>query len=343
MLFQSLDKQRGLRWLGAGVIGLSALGCSGTQTAGTATAAMEPSAANTTEWPRSFVTAPGEGPALYLTPDANSPAIGYVDENVAFDAAGAPQNGRIRVRIRGGVTVVAWLAADRMGMIAQRRSKVRGTPAYVGPGDLVQYVAPGENAQVRVLPVLGCEPACELESYEGSYPSIGLAATAPGADAEAPNPGVAKVLPSGLPLPLYDRPGGQVVATLPAVEPPLVVEQLVERNGWFGIRAGTGPYLIGYTDQVLADAEGPRPVIGEAAHSLPAGLLRDEEAPLWRLDAGVQLRFGETTIGELQQPGFAREINRYENTGEVDVLVAVDDDVTLRGIVPISALQPAEG
>jgi hypothetical protein len=42
----------------------------------------------------------------------------------------------------------------------------------------------------------------------------------------------------------------------------------------------------------------------------------------------------------LSKDGFAREMNRYEDDGEVDVFVAADDAVAVRGIVQIDALAP---
>jgi hypothetical protein len=48
--------------------------------------------------------------------------------------------------------------------------------------------------------------------------------------------------------------------------------------------------------------------------------------------AGARVRFDGRVVGVLTRPGLAREMRRHPQ-GEVDVFVAVDDDVALRGMV----------
>ncbi len=60
------------------------------------------------------------------------------------------------------------------------------------------------------------------------------------------------------------------------------------------------------------------------------------------MPAGTRVNYGDDTIGILETEGFAREMGRYEETGEVDVFVAIDDGVALRGTVPIASLQPVD-
>jgi hypothetical protein len=56
--------------------------------------------------------------------------------------------------------------------------------------------------------------------------------------------------------------------------------------------------------------------------------------------AGTRIRFDGQTVAILDQDGFAREMARHEETQEVDVFVAIDEDVAVRGLVPADAIQP---
>jgi len=293
------------------------------------------------DWPREFVVGPGTGPTLYLNEGADAPALGYVSPGVGVEIAGLPRgNNRVPVRIRGALKVRAWMGAERLAQYVQARGRVDGTPTYVGPGNLVQILGPtADGLRVRVTPRLGCEPSCSLPPHEGVLPNEQLAASEP-TDAEDVRPGEPKSLPPGQELPLYDRPNGDVVATLPATDPPLVVSQLVSRNGWHGLRVGLGPYLIGFTDQELPAAES-LPTAEETAPSegVPARLQAEADKPLWRVPVDTRVRFDGDTVGIFAEQGFAREMNRYDSTGEVDVFVAVNDEVALRGMVRIAELE----
>ena len=70
--------------------------------------------------------------------------------------------------------------------------------------------------------------------------------------------------------------------------------------------------------------------------------MEEADRPLHRVPSGTRVRFSDRTMGILEVEGWAREMNRYEDTGEADVFIATDDDVALRGMVPIDALLPSE-
>ncbi len=111
--------------------------------------------ANDERWPTAFVTGYGTGPALFLSESADAPALGYVSPNVEIETRGAPQNGRVPVRIRGALKVRAWISAERLALRVTEPGKIEGTPAYVGPGDLVRFVSPDAVeglARVEALP-----------------------------------------------------------------------------------------------------------------------------------------------------------------------------------------------
>lgn len=299
------------------------------------------STADPARWPRDFVAGPGTGPALFLHQGSDAPALGYVSEGVRFSIAGLPENGRVPVRIRAGLKVRAWLSATRLAHRVQRRGKIRDTAAYVGPGDLVRILGPDidqERMRVEVMPRYGRDALGT--AVTGTFPTVGLAPDAP-AEAEALSSGTTRGLPEGREVALYDRPRGEVIARLPALTPPIRVEVLRERGEWKGVRVGDGPYLVGYVDADLGDA--PPALEDEPANEeMPRRLQAEEDKPLWRLAVGTRVRFDGRTVAILDAEGWGREMNRYENTGEVDLFVAVNDEVAVRGMVRISDLQPAE-
>ena len=301
-------------------------------------------------WPGELLTSDGSGPALYLGPEADDAAIGYVSPGVTVRIAGAPQGDRIPVWIDGPLKVRGWLVFPRLAGRVTSRGRVAGTPTYVGPNDIVGIRGPGSSPgslRVEVSPWLGRDNAPALGPFIGelSAEQLGADEIDP-ASAEGPSTGEPHMLPAGQEIPVYDRPSGEVIATLPALDPPLTVVVLRDSGGWKGIRAGVGPYLVGFVNAQLTpapqaparpDASGPA-ASGEVPHRLAA----ESERRLWRVPTGARIRFDGTTIAQLRQAGFAREMNRYAS-GEVDVFVAINDDVAIRGMMDARRLEAYEG
>jgi hypothetical protein len=75
---------------------------------------------------------------------------------------------------------------------------------------------------------------------------------------------------------------------------------------------------------------------------VPERLAAEDTRPLWRVPSGTRLRFDDDVIAVFEAEGYAREMNRYD-TGEVDVFVAVDDTVAIRGMVRADDLVAIEG
>jgi hypothetical protein len=293
---------------------------------------------------------PGSGPALYLGPEPEAPAIGYVSPGVPLRIKSAPTSGRIRVLIAGGLMVRGWLPLERLAGRVQKRGRVPNTPAYLGPNDVVGIAEEADRRELmrlRVTPRL--RQGITTEPFEGIFPAarIGDDAVDP-KNVEGPTPGTRMELPADTAVPLYDKPGGEVVVTLPALDPPLVVSVLRERGQWKGVRAGIGPYVVGFvnapltaTERVPADAD---PVLGSISpvDGQPDRIEAESSRPLHRLPKGTKIKFTDTTIAQLAEEGWAREMNRFEDTGEADVFVAVDNRAAVRGLVDISALQPVQ-
>lgn len=301
-----------------------------------------------TSLPGNMVVAPGDGPALYLTESPDAPAVGYISGGVAVQLLGEPEGGRVPVVIEGPLRARGWIPESRLAMRIQQRGKVRGTPIYVGPGDVVGIAGRSQEQglmNLRVQANLGREGVSALGPFQGEYPESRLTGVEMDfTNLEGPTAGPAFSLPQGVEVPVYDSPGGSVVATLPATNPPLVVTVLRDRAPWKGIRAGVGPYLVGYVQAELAPAtavpaRGASPAL--AAGQVPQRLADEDTYPLHRVARGTQVVFDGRVVAVLQAAGYARELNRYGETGEADVFVAVSNDMAVRGMVDASLLGAA--
>ncbi|MEM6961643.1 MAG: hypothetical protein AAF550_07875, partial [Myxococcota bacterium] len=269
--------------------------------------------ASTVEWPEQLTAGPGSGPALFLSEAPSAPAIGYVSPGVPIRVMGPPVGERIPVRILGAMKARGWLKLTRVGGRVQQRGRIAGTPCYVGPGDLVRILEPeGDNLRVEVRPVLRAEPSSVLGPFVGIYPQGRIAGTPVDTEAEPPTPGATFRLPVGETVRVYDRPDGNVVTTLPALEPPLIVSVLRDRGVWKGVRAGLGPYVVGYVQAALTEEDGgteTKAATSQANSSgVPLRLLEDSDKPLRRLPTGTRVKFSDRTMGILQTEGWAREL-----------------------------------
>jgi hypothetical protein len=283
-----------------------------------------------------------------LSEGADSPAIGYVSSGVPVRIGRAPAGDRVYVMVDGPLKVRGWLSIARLAARVQQKGRVRGTPTYVAPNDLVGVRGSAGDGimRIEVRPWLGQANAPALGPFLGEYPMDRLGAEeVTGEAAAGPDPGEPRSLPAGQEVPVYDRPNGEVAATLPALDPPLVVELVAARGEWSAIRVGTGPFLIGYTNVELAAAEAlpTRPdTLSATGDGIPERLAAEDTRPLWKVPAGTRLRFDDSVIAIFEQDGWAREMNRYD-TGEVDVFVAIDNTVAIRGMARADDLVAIEG
>lgn len=340
---------RSLRFLPSLVVlGLAA--CGGTVVeAPPAETGVAPAAAPAQDaslWPRDFVVGPGSGPALFLSEASDAPGIGYVSAGTPIRIGSLPQNGRIKVRVDGPLKVLGWLSVDRLALVVTEGGRVPETPVSLSPGDYVTYLGPGDDAsiaRIRVTPQLGREDA-NVESFSGIYPLARLSTTSE-ADAGEVDHSTARRLPAGETVQLFTRPD-EVAATLPAMEPGLVVELARDRGRWKGVRVGVGPRLVGYVNVELEAAEALPAAIPPrraAPGEVPMRLRVDSERTLWHIAEGSRIRYGDTTIAIVDSTVFAREMGRFAETDEADVFVAGNDGVALRGTIAIGELVAIEG
>jgi len=300
-------------------------------------------------WPDEMVSSAGTGPALFIGPSSSDAAIGYLSEGVTLEIRGTGNASRVPVRTVGGLRVRGWVDTSRLGMRVQEKGRVRGCPGYVAPNDIVTVLGPSSTPglmRISVSPTL--RDGTVLGPFEGEYPADRLAATEASADAAMPTQGTYHTLPRNRQVAVYGSRGGEVVATLPPRSEAVLVQVVVEREGWKGVRIGDGPYLSGWINVDTALT-----MVGTAnddptADVIPTRLARDrQDRALWRIPERARVRFPTVedpnyTFAILRAGGYALELARHENEGRIDAFVAVDDHIAVRGFVDIDSLQPLE-
>lgn len=285
--------------------------------------------------PAQVLSGSSDQPALYLNTAQSSPVLGFLGRDVLLDVLGPSQEGRVPVRVRGPMQVRAFVPANLLQLRTQRHGRLRGTPVYLGPDDAVLVVGAGEKpdrVRVRATPRVG---SLTLAPFEGTYPAVGLAARRAAHDAATPPAGEPYVVPANTPLELREAPGGKLVAQLPAQSEPTGVRVLREQGGWLAVRIGDGPYLVGYTNAKLQPGDVAQPPRSAEASNNPGKLprrLADESGDLQQVAVGAKVSFDGRVIARLDKVGYARVLATYPS-GEADALVAVDDSVTVRGLV----------
>jgi hypothetical protein len=329
----------------ASALRASALAC-GLMLAGAGCAHMQEfgSPAPTVTLPRQVLSGATDAPALYLGTSATAPVVGFLGQDVLLDVLGPPVTGRVPVRVHSALSVQAYVPASLLQLRTQRRGRLRGTPVYLGPNDPVLVVGAGEKSdrlRVRAAPRMG---DLNLPAFEGTYPAIGLAPRQPADDVAAPPEGEAYVVPINTALELRDKPNGKLEVVIPAQSEPVPARVLGEQqNGWFAVRVGDGPYLIGYTNAQLQRLEKPARAAPVPAQATPATelprRLAHETGELKRVSSGATVSFGGRVIAKLGKEGYARVLAVYPN-GEADALVAVDDAVAVRGLLNTADLVP---
>ncbi|MET0287806.1 MAG: hypothetical protein ABW352_25180, partial [Polyangiales bacterium] len=198
----------------------------------------------------------GDQPALFLGSEASSAQIGYLSRRVAVQVIGRVREGRVPVRIDGALRARGYVDQRVLALRVQRRGRLRGTPVYVAPDDVV-LVTGSEGTRLRVSAQAKLHGQPFGPRYDGSYPSEGLAAQSAPREAPRPDPGSAYTVPANTVVPLFDAPGAGAVGELPAQQEAYTVEVVNRTEGWLALRAGEGPYLIGWTSAALTPALAP--------------------------------------------------------------------------------------
>ncbi len=287
-------------------------------------------------WPRVLVVGPGTGPALFLGPENESPAIGYISTGTRVRIDGPPQNRRVPVTVAGGLSARGWIPLGRVGAYTSQRGRIEGTPTYVGVGDFVSILDRTERGfRVEIAPWLGRTEEDRLGPWTAELPADWLTDERPSGADSGLNPGANKRLPLGREIPVYDRPNGSVIATIPPSDPPHTIVALREQNGWSGVRVGVGPFLVGYVQGEFEAAEAAPAAVWQAPRAADGEMpirIAEEQGLLHRVSAGTRVKFLDRVIGRLRGQGWARELSRVSG-GRVDVFIAIDDSTAIRGLV----------
>jgi hypothetical protein len=289
-----------------------------------------------------------DGPAFFLSAAPDAPAVGFGSRDAKLILTGPAEHGRVPVRAHGRLTLEAYVPERLLELRAQRVERLAGTPVTVGPNDRVRVLGPAREPgllEVEAMPRWGSQL---LGPFTGTLPVAALAANEatgePGPDAAG---GLPYRLPARSALPVYDAPQGELLALIaPDYEDRLVQVVSLDKD-WYRVRVGDGPYLIGYTNAPLTLATRARPTDdGQRARETGPMPQRIEESAgaLRRIAKGTRVRFGQRSIATFRSDGWARVLLEQPD-GDVEVLAAADDQVTVRGLVRASellAVEPAD-
>jgi hypothetical protein len=171
--------------------------------------------------------------------------------------------------------------------------------------------------------------------------------------------GIAYQLPAGQALPIYNGFRGELLTLVPPLKTDLAVTVMGTEGSWFRVRVGSGPCIEGFTDTALR-------LLGQNARPVPAAKpprmrtsrgqvpwrIAQTPGPLLLVNAGTQLRFRGRIVATLRREGWARALSSLEEArgsareqneeAQVEVLAAVDDQVTVRGVVPAKSTTQVE-
>jgi hypothetical protein len=299
-------------------------------------------------WPTVLVARGGTDAALFAGPDEGAPAFGYLSEGVRLRLDCGPSNGRVAVTVGGSLVVHGWVPLTRTMAYASQRGRIDGTPVFLGENDPIGLMSFEDGSfRVDLRPRLGREGAGDLGPFTGTVPPE-LLRDRPSFEGADPglSEGTPMRLPAGTAVQVFDRPGGTVLATLPVLDPPLTVVVIRSRDDWHGVRIGVGPYLVGYVRGTLEastmDAIGARPPAPDnsvAEGATPGRIARERDGNLVRVATGTEVFFYDADVATVRRTAWAREFSR--DGDQVDVYLAVDDGVAIRGIVAASAVSDA--
>lgn len=325
------------------------------------------------DWPSALLVAPHEGETFFRR-SAQARGFAWVEPGMVLAPRGRIRSGRVRAATDGPLRIRGWIELRSVGGVVTRRGRVRGTPLYLGPGDEVRLVdADGGTARIEAAARFGHPEQRESSPFVGNLAMDHIGAVVFGRGA-GPTPGRPGVIHRATQL--RARPNGEVLHTLPALDPPIGATILRERGDWVGVRVGIGPYLVGYVPasalrpssashkdvptmpEVLDPwarpgtrrlppavanpwARGENDPEGAEAEPveedpLPPRLRAEVVRPVRAVRTGTRVRVDGMVVAVFRRPGWAVELERRD--GQVEILGAIDEQASVRGLVPAGAL-----
>lgn len=287
-------------------------------------------------------------PSLFLTPEFDAPVFGFASPDAKLVARPDPvENGRIAVRFLGRLHVEAYVPDGSVELYVRETKALPGTAVVLRAGDRVGLIGPRNDARQHEVAVRVRVGEAVLGPYRGRLPAELLSANMP-EDPELLAGGIIYQLPAGTALPIFDSYRGELLTLVPPLQRDLSVTVVRSEGDWLRVRLGSGPCLEGLTDV-------PLHLLGKQAAPLPAAQaphlrasptqvpwrIAETAGPLVLLSAGTKLRFRKRVVAILRAEGWARALSALD-ADEVEVLAAVDEQVTVRAVAPASALTQVE-
>lgn len=290
-----------------------------------------------------------EAPILFLSSEPDAPAFGFANTEAKLVARQDPiENGRIAVRILGPLHVEGFVPDGSVELYVQKTSRLPGTAVLLRAGDRVGLIGPKNDATEHHVMVRVPVGSTVLGPYRGRVPAELLSATKP-KELEVLVGGVTYQLPAGQALPLYGESRGQLSTLVPPLARDLTVTVLGGADeAWPRVRVGGGPCLEGFTNvplrlvgkNALAAPAAKLPQVRPSEGQVPWRIARTP-GPLLLIKPGTQLRFRGHIMATFRAEGWARALSSLDGA-TVEVLAAVDDRVTVRGLAPAGSFTQVE-
>jgi hypothetical protein len=297
---------------------------------------------------RALLLADTEAPLLFLTSDHDAPAFGFANAEAKLVARPDPvENGRIAVRILGRLHVEGYVPDGSVELYVQKTSLLAGSAVVLRAGDRVGLVGPRNDAVEHEVLVRVPVGGTVLGPYRGRVPADLLAATRP-KEPQVLTGGTTYQLPAGAALPIFSESRGQLVTLVPPLKRDLTLAVVGGEEDWPRVRVGSGPCLEGFTNvplRLLGQVARPAPA-SRAPRVLPSRgqvpwRIARTPGPLLLVSAGTQLRFRGRIVATFRAEGWARALSSLDQA-EVELLAAVDDHVTVRGVAPTRSITQVE-
>jgi hypothetical protein len=296
---------------------------------------------------RAMLLADTDGPVLFLTSKRDAPRFGFGNTDAKLVIRPDPiENGRIPVRILGRLHVEGYVPDGAVELYVQKSSLHAGA-VVLRAGDRVGLIGPKNDAREHEIAIRVPVGNLVIGPYRGRLSADLLSASRPSAP-DVLTGGVAYQLPAGQALPIFNGFRGELVTLVPPLKTDLMVTVVGSEGSWFRVRVGSGPCIEGFTNaqlRLLGQNALPVPPAKPARVRTSRGdvpwRIAQTPGPLLLVNAGTQLRFRGRIVATLRSEGWARALSSLDDT-EVEVLAAVDDQVTVRGMVAAKSFTQVE-
>ena len=239
-----------------------------------------------------------------------------------------------KIHVVGPLELWDEVNSDQLGALVCKAGALPAQPVHLDVGDVVTLRGGITDGKIPVRAVVTPHHGAAPMTYDGTLPADSLCTR----DTQHVETGEAVSTVPKRRIALLDRPGGRTLYTLPADEFGFVLHLLEKKRGFSRVLVGPGPTLDGWVANTsYEDGAGGFGYGNHATVPDAIGLGWTGKAQrLVHLASGAEVRVGTQRIAVLHADGYARVLD--DKGDRADVLVAVDNDATVRGSVPVSAL-----